>query len=112
VTVTSNPVVAISTADVCADSITLTATVTTGTGTAPFHYGWTRNGQPFADHQNVNSFTDSISITDPGTYCVTVTDASGNNCSGSTCRKVGLCLQAPAAGAAQATPKVRTRRRE
>lgn len=112
VTVTPNPVVAISTADVCADSITLTATVTTGTGTAPFHYVWTRNGQPFADHQNVNSFTDSISITDPGTYCVTVTDASGNNCSGSTCRKVGLCLQAPAAGAAQATPKVKTKRRE
>jgi len=114
VSVTPNPVVSISTADVCADSITLTATVQSGTGTAPFHYVWTRNGSPFADHQNVNSFTDSISITDPGNYCVTVTDASGNNCSGSTCRKVGLCLEAASASAASTPvqPKAKKKRRE
>lgn len=40
-------------------------------GTAPYTYGWTRNGNPFSSAEDLDNL-------EPGTYVVTVTDA--NNC--------------------------------
>ena len=76
VTVKTPPVVNVNCTNVCATAmpVSLTATVTSGTG--PFHYSWSGpcGTGPFADAA-------TISATKAGTYTVKVTDANGSTAS-------------------------------
>ncbi len=75
VTVNPKPVVSVNSGATCAGSaLTLAATVSSGTG--PFTYAWTGpNGFTAA--------TSSVSVTNAGTYAVTVTDSNGCTGNGS-----------------------------
>jgi len=98
VTGTINPVPSVEiTANACATSITLTATVTGGT--ANFTYHWTGPNGLDVTHGPKSSNTDTIDVTEPGSYTVAVTDT--NTCGGSRNATVGVCLVSTQAASLQ-----------
>jgi len=112
VTGTINPVPSVAiTANACATSITLTATVTSGT--ANFTYHWTGPGGLDVTHGPTSSSTDTLDVTVPGSYTVAVSDA--NSCGGSRNGTVGVCLVSTQAASAASTqvraPKAKKRNR-
>jgi hypothetical protein len=90
-TVNKNPVVTINNfACTLSGSALLTATVTSGTGTGPFTYTWTKTGQQGTITPPDPNHPETISVSTIGEYKVDVVDSKG--CIAAQAKRtVGLC---------------------
>lgn len=96
ITINPNPSVNITLEDACLGTASLKATVTGGTG--PFVYTWKKNNV-----QVQQSASDTLTLTGPGSYSVSVTDSAVPSCGSNTdtfvvCYTEGAAASNPAQG--------------